>query len=100
MKAKSVHIGSVRKYEYDKSIQCSWKKGDIIRNKLTATPYFVVHKFEYVCTLIIDMTDTSHLPQLLTLLPKEYDNYALASDMEPTVKKNDSVEYKYNPITI
>lgn len=99
MKARSVQIGSkiYAKDSYDKSISCNWKKGEIIRNKLTGTPYFVIHKFEYVCTLIIDMTDTSQLPQLLTLLPKDYNNYALASDMEAEVKKNDDVEWKFNP---
>jgi hypothetical protein len=101
MKARSVQIGSNKIYakdSYDKTIQCNWKKCDIIRNKLSGTPYFVIHKFEYVCTLIIDMTDTSQLPQSLTLLPKDYDNYALASDMEAEVKKNEDIEWKYNPI--
>lgn len=57
-----------------------WKPGDMLREKITGKPFFVVHVYK-TGTLISDMSWTGVVAPLL-LLPREYKDYALDDEME------------------
>ncbi len=54
-----------------------WKQKDIIRNKADGHPFLVVTVHKEVCTVIVDLLDTSDLPPTRVLLSRQYDNYVL-----------------------
>ena len=84
----------------------TWKVGNIIRHKATGHPYQVIHIFKFStatepspgsATVLIDLNDRSELPISFTLLPRNYDDYAVERDME---LKKDSITWQYNSISL
>jgi len=99
MKEPITDIRTKKKYNYDTSIDTPWKKGDMVRHKITGHPYKVIHIYRYVCTILIDLEDREQLAQPYILLPRSYDDYALDEVMQQ-VKKNDSVEWQFSPFPL
>jgi hypothetical protein len=90
-------ISGIRsKVKYDTGIETNWNKNDIIRHKVTGHPYLVVHVYQHVSTIIIDLLDKSSLRITYTIVPSEYDNYTKDKNMEQTIKKN-VINWEYKP---
>lgn len=81
--------------DLDKLVRPHWKVGEIIRHKNTGNPFRVIHIYKYVSTILVDLTDNAPLPPTLMLLPRNYDDYAVDSDME---FRND--KWEFNQVAI
>ena len=69
--------------------KAKWKINDIIRHRDTNHPYLVLHTSNYY-TSIVDLMEGALLVQMLTLLPRHYEEYVL--DKELRLKKNEKKE--------
>lgn len=79
----------------DRLTRPKWRVGDIIRSKITAHPYRVIHIYKYFATILIDMLDNSELQPTFTLLPRKYEDYCIDSDM-----RMKGEEWEYQPLSI
>jgi hypothetical protein len=73
----------------DPAPKIKWKTNEVIRHLETGHPYLVLHTSNFY-TSIVDLMATDPLVQMLTLLPRHYDEYALDSDIR--LKKNEKKE--------
>ena len=69
--------------------KAKWKVNSVIRHLETGHPYLVLHTSNFY-TGIVDLMVDPPLAQLLTLLPRHYEEYALDSDIK--LKKNEKRE--------
>lgn len=53
----------------------TWKKNEIIRNKNNGHPFLVICIHRDVCTVVVDLQDTSDLPSTKVLLPRMYEHF-------------------------
>ncbi len=73
-----------------------WKKNDIIRHKISGHPYLVIHIYKNMGTIVTDMMVNSNPSITFTILPRDYNQYAMDSDM----RYNDEtliVSWQYAP---
>lgn len=76
--------------KYDTSISETWKKNDIIRNKITGKPLLVIHIYRFVATIVVDLEENKTPSSMYVLLPRDYDKYAIDTEME--AEQNDSCD--------
>lgn len=77
--------------EQDSLIE-KWHVSNIIRNKITGKPYMLVQFNKRVSAIIVDLESKDSLPPALTLLARDFGDFALDEQME---KKIDHWVYNY-----
>lgn len=83
----------------DTKIRTTWEKNDIIRNIDTGDPLLVIHVYTYIATVVVDLQDARELALAYFLLPKNYEKYAVDTQMEK-VTKNGTIEWEYKPLSL
>lgn len=81
-------------------MKARWHAGELIRNRESGSPYFVVHVYKGVCTLIFDATAHAAILPLGILMVRDYSQFARDIEMD-SVKRDllhDALIWKYSPL--
>ena len=81
-------------------MKARWHSGDLIRNKESGQPYFVVKVYKGLCTMMFDATNNNPILSLGVLLVRDYDKFS--RDIEMELVKHDlfseTLTWKHNEL--
>ena len=75
----------------------NWKIGETIRNKETAHPYLVIHPSQHFVS-VVDLIDPSPILPTLTILPRNYADYARDNQMDSHERSGFRIDFTFNPL--